>query len=249
MKRDPGFFVGYFSKVPAPLAVFSLAVGALLVGAFAALALVVGTKVDDPNPARSTFAPDQTVTGIYQAEPYPMLRAAPDAEHPQGRTVLLSGDGKRGAQEAAKAFAGQAVTISGFGLKRGAMDMVIVDTIGAAKDVLLAEPVAAVPLGRWRLSGEVCDGKCVAGAMKPGTGLAHKGCANLCIVGGLPPLLVTEKPVEGSSFMLLASETGGPLAVGTWENTVARPVILEGALSRVGDLLVFKVDWKKAAFP
>ena len=82
MTKDPGFFVGYFSKVPARLALFSIAVGALLLGAFGALALLLATKSDDPNPAKSAFAPDSSVTGVYQAEPYPMVRAAADADHP-----------------------------------------------------------------------------------------------------------------------------------------------------------------------
>jgi hypothetical protein len=240
------FFVGYFSKVPAAIALFSVAVGASLIGAFAAIGFLLAASTDATDGA--TYAPDTAVTGVYQAKPYPLVRIAPSAEHPLGRALLLSGDGKRGAQSVADAFAGQTVDVTGFGLKRGSIDMLIVEKIAAAA-TKAADPSAIVPLGRWRIGGEVCDGKCVGGAMKPGTGLAHKGCANLCIAGGLPPLLVTAQPVEGSTFMLMADASGGPLAAGTWENYVARPSILEGDLERHGDLLVLRVDWSKAAFP
>jgi hypothetical protein len=245
--KDHGFFVGYFKTMPRGIALFGIAVGAGLVGAFAATGFLLAYASDNPQPA--IYAPDMAVSGIYQPTPYPLLRIAADASHPAGRTLLLSGDGKVGAQTVAKPFAGQAVDMTGAILKRGTIDMLIVDKIAAAATPAATPPSAAVPLGRWQIGGEICDGKCVAGAMKPGTGLAHKGCANLCIAGGLPPLLVTAAPVEGANFMLLASADGGPLAAGTWENYVARPVMLEGALERVGDLLVLKVDWTKAAFP
>ncbi len=245
LPNDP-FFVGYFNKVPASIALFSVAVGAGLIGAFTAIGFLLAANSDQPDGA--AYAPDTAVTGVYQAQPYPLLRMAPSPEHPLGRALLLSGDGKRGAQSVGDSFAGQSVDITGFGLKRGSIDMLIVEKIAVAATPS-PQPAAAVPLGRWRIGGEVCDGKCVGGAMKPGTGLAHKGCANLCIVGGLPPLLVTAQPVEGSTFMLLADAAGIALASGTWENYVARPSILEGDLERRGDLLVLRVDWTKAAFP
>ena len=243
--KDHGFFIGYYKTMPRGIALFGIAVGAALVGAFAASGYLLAYSTDATQPRE--FA-ESAQSGVYQANPYPLIRVAPDADHPNGHTLLLSGDGKLGAQSVTKSFEGQAVDISGTILKRGTIDMLIVDKIAAAANAIAA-PAKAVPLGRWRISGEVCDGKCVGGAMRPGTGLAHKGCANLCIAGGLPPLLVTAEPVEGARFLLLADEAGGPLATGTWEDTVARPVTLEGNLERQGDLLILKTDTKKAQFP
>ena len=81
--------------------------------------------------------------------------------------------------------------------------------------------------------------------MRPGVGLAHRACANLCISTGLPPVLVTSAPVEGSAYLLLANADGGaaPAAIA---DLVALPVTLEGELERRGDLLIFRVDWSKA---
>lgn len=244
--KDYGFFVGYLKTMPRGIALFALAVGAALVGAAAASGLLLAYSSD--NPLDRVYGPDTNVSGLYQAQPYPHIRTSPDKDHPSGHTLLLAGDGKRGAQSAGDAFAGQVVDVTGGLLKRGTIDMLIVDTIKASAGPA-PQASAAVSLGRWRIGGEVCDGKCAAGAMKPGTGLAHKGCANLCIAGGLPPLLVTEKPVEGSNFLLLADAAGGPLATGTWENYVARPVMLEGEVERRGDVLVMKLAPGQAVFP
>jgi hypothetical protein len=106
----------------------------------------------------------------------------------------------------------------------------------------------ATPLGRWRITGEICDGKCYSGSMRPGNGLAHKACANFCILGGVPPVFVSTAPVEGSSFMLLADAAGGPLP-GRLYDLVALRLQLEGELERRGDLLVFKVNLARAVVP
>lgn len=243
---EPGFFVGYFQKIPRDVILFCATAGAFLIGAFAALSLGLAYATSDP--IQAAYSPGATASGVYRPIPYPMLLLPPDARHPQGHALLLAGDGKAGAQIAGLGFSGHAVNVTGALLKRGTIDMLIVETITASGT---AFPPAAgpVPLGRWQIGGEICDGKCSAGAMKPGTGLAHKACANLCIQGGLPPLLVTSEPVDGTHFLLVASETGGPVVPGTWENFVARPVVLEGALERVGDLLVLKAELAKAAFP
>ena len=81
--------------------------------------------------------------------------------------------------------------------------------------------------------------------MRPGTGIAHKACANLCLTGGVPPVFVSTHPVEGSEFLLLAGPRGGPLdeAVKSW---VAARVQIDGRIVRRGDLLVFHVDLASA---
>lgn len=77
--------------------------------------------------------------------------------------------------------------------------------------------------------------------MKPGTGLSHKACANLCISGGVPPVFVSTAPVDGHIFFLLASKDGGPMPAGLRDKT-ALPVVLEGKVERRDNLLIFKVD-------
>ncbi len=81
--------------------------------------------------------------------------------------------------------------------------------------------------------------------MRPGNGLAHKACANLCLSGQVPPVFVAVTPVEGGGFMLLGDRGGGPLPEAV-KDFVGMRVALEGTLERRGDLLVFLVDLAKA---
>lgn len=242
MSDEASFFVGY---LPAPRDVRrrALAACALLLAAFVLLALTLGRTPLDIG--ASTFGDELAVTGTYMASPYPLVVAAPDTRHPRGRAIMLGGDGKQGVQQIGQAFDGRAVTVRGALVKRGDLDMLLV---GGA-DQIAAAPAAAPPtpvsLGRWRISGEICDGKCASGGMRPGAGLAHKACANLCISTGLPPVLVANAPVEGRSFLLLADSDGGP-APSASADLVASPVTLEGELERRGDLLILKADWSKA---
>ncbi len=81
--------------------------------------------------------------------------------------------------------------------------------------------------------------------MRPGVGLAHKACANLCIIGGIPPVFVTTTPLMGSEFFLLADENGEPLSSEV-EDWVALLISLEGEVERRDDLMIFKVNLDSA---
>lgn len=102
-------------------------------------------------------------------------------------------------------------------------------------------PAPAGELGSWRLTGEICDGKCGAGALRPGSGLAHKACANLCISTRLPPVLVRELPAEGTRVVLLAAGDGGPMPDPPPDMTAA-PLRLDGQPERRDDPMIFRID-------
>jgi hypothetical protein len=145
------------------------------------------------------------------------------------------------------ALDGKMVEATGVMMKRGSLDMLQANTPLHGVDGAAVVP-KPVPLGRWRITGEICDGKCYAGSMRPGAGIAHRACANFCLIGGVPPVFVSTAPVEGTSFMLLANQQGGPLPDKLYD-LVALRVVLEGDLERRGDLLVFKVDLSRAKVP
>lgn len=238
---DP-FFVGYFKKVPVSLRDFALTVGLVIVMGLAALALLLPFGTVDPGAGR--YANDLrggTLTGVIDPLPYPILRVPATAEAP-ARAVLLGGQTKVGAQGRAKVDA-PFIEVGGVFVRRGEMDMLLMGRNGkpAANPPTGFVPTPAQDLGRWRLTGEICDGKCYAGAMRPGRGLAHKACANLCVTVGLPPVLVMELPVEGMTVVLLAGQDGGPLPRAMLDFT-ALPVQIEGQLERRDDLLIFRVD-------
>jgi len=131
-------------------------------------------------------------------------------------------------------------------MKRGTIDMQLVGRMQAVEGVAVAP--TAEPLGRWRLTGEVCDGKCYAGVMRPGAGLAHKACANVCLLGGVPPVLVTTAPVAGSQFLLMADPEGHALP-DAFRDHVAILQRMDGAVTRIADLLVFRTDIAAASDP
>ncbi len=238
---DP-FFVGYFKKVPAEIRTFALLAGAGVVGLLALMALLLPLGTIDPGSGR--YADDLrggSLIGVIDLLPYPILRV-PAGNGASARAVLLGGQTKVGAQERV-AVGTPMIEVGGVFVRRGDIEMLLISGNGAkaGKSVQGFQPAPDEDLGRWRLTGEICDGKCYGGAMKPGRGLAHKACANLCITEGLPPVLVMELPVEGSTVVLLAAGDGGPMPDALLHLT-AVPIQLEGQLERRDDLLIFRID-------
>lgn len=244
MKEDE-FFVGYL-PVPSRLSRFLTICAILLVVGFGVLSYAAGATQDNPGDGNFRFDfGRQTVTGVIGTEPYPYIRITEGNERlPAGHTLMLSAGGKNGVMGRAKPLDGKLATVSGVILKRGELDML--QLRGGRNGLQAAEGEApslesAEPLGRWKLAGEICDGKCLAGAMRPGRRLAHKACANLCIIGGVPPVFVSTQKVEGSEYMLIGGPDGKPLGQELLNN-VAAFISIEGELERRGDLLVLKAD-------
>ncbi|MEM9762252.1 MAG: hypothetical protein AAF968_07070 [Pseudomonadota bacterium] len=248
-REQAPFFVGYL-PLPRTLRPFLALVGGALLVAAAILGYWVAATMPDPGPARFRFDMGrQTVTGVLAEGAYPVLRVTEGNDAiPAGHTLMLSGGGKTGVQERAAPHLGGLVTVSGVLLQRGPLDMLQVR--GAADGLQPVEgeaPVleAAEPLGRWRLTGELCDGKCYAGAMRPGRGLSHKACANLCVIGGVPMVFVATAPIPGAGpnadFLLVTGPEGGAVPQRLLDMS-SMPVTLEGAVDRLGDLLVLRAD-------
>jgi hypothetical protein len=239
---DP-FFVGYFRRIPPEIRSFALTAGASIVAALAVIAVLLPLGTIDPGAGR--YADDLrggVLTGVIDPLPYPILRV-PGADGEPPRAVLLGGQEKIGVQAPVDAGT-PVVELGGIFVRRGDIEMLLVPGNGAKASVTELPrfvPAPAVDLGRWRLTGEICDGKCHAGAMKPGNGLAHKACANLCIESGLPPVLVMDLPVEGTTVVLLAAADGGPMP-GEMLDLTAVPIQIEGQLERRDDLLIFRID-------
>jgi hypothetical protein len=242
MNAERGFFVGWSGRLPSDQRGFVLSVVAAALAGFAGLALALSATIDDPGGGTAYWEQEGTVEGVLTVRPYPLLHLA------SGHTLMMSGLGKSGV-DADPALDGTGVAASGFMLKRGTLDMLqsSKSEVTAAGSTLRSVP-APVSLGRWRLTGEICDGKCYAGAMRPGAGLAHKACASFCILGGVPPVFVSTAPVGGSAFMLIAGD-GDAAMPDALRNLIGVRIALDGDAERVGDLVIFHADAKTARLP
>ncbi|HEX3350285.1 MAG TPA: hypothetical protein VHS58_19520 [Acetobacteraceae bacterium] len=236
MKRDD-FFVGWAGRLPrAHRGVVALAVACLLGGsALLPLALARGTA-DPGSGAFEWGAGEQTLTGTLTILPYPTVWTPPDAAHPRGHTVLLSGEGKE-RPDVAAGDDGKLVAAKGFLIRRGETETLQAGSVQRVDGLPGAPPVT--PLGTWRIAGEICDGKCAIGAMRPGRGAAHRPCANLCLIGGLPPVLLSTGAIDGHDTLLLADRGGAALSERLHDD-VAVPIVLEGAVELRGDLLILR---------
>lgn len=237
---DDPLFIGWADTPPRDRRFF-LRAGAALVGGSAGLGFGVARLQRPPGPGQ--WDPDDVREwrGLLLDTPYPMLRLRGSGD--EVHTALLSCLGKCGVAARLGPLAGRRVVVSGSLIQRGRHRMISVDEVGdwirpddsATVDPALALP-APEPLGTVRLSGEVLDSKCWFGAMRPSSGLGHRGCAALCIRGGIPPAFFA----RGRNALMVLTQAGRahgndllPL--------VGVAVDAEGTLSRRGDLLLWDV--------
>jgi len=233
------FFVGWSGRSATPLLGFLALVLITLAAGFGALAFSLGVTVDDPGGGDVTG--DMAISGVLIADPYPMI--VTDNDH---HTVVLSGGGKRGVAEQARLLNGQHVRASGTGIKRGERDLLLVADLRATPgEAAIPSPE---PLGTWRITGQICDGKCSLGIMRPGERPAHKACANVCLIGGVPPVLITTAPVFGTRYLLLGDPANHALPDAV-RDYVAITTRMDGTLERIGDALIFRTDVTRATLP
>lgn len=243
----PPFFIGWSDKVPRALKAFlSLVCLALVVG-FASGAVLVGASQKDPEGGqfRWDYGP-QDLEGIVIGGAYPALWVTKGTDAiPSNQALLLNGNGKTGVQRRINKFDGKLVKVRGVIMERGTLRMMQLgggerglSPIEGETSIEVPEPVS---LGRWRVSGEICDGRCVVGAMRPGEGLAHKACANLCIAGGQPPIFVATAPIEEDIFFLIMEPGKAPVSDDLLRYT-AGLVTVEADISRIGNLTLMTVD-------
>ncbi len=243
---DTPFFVGYL-KIPADLKRFLITASLALLAGFLGMGVLLGATQDDPGAAGFRFDYGrQTVTGVVESTPYPLMRVTQGNEHIKaGHTLMITGQGKNGVMARVRALEGQLATASGILLERGELDMLQLrggkNGLAAAEGEGTAPTLETEALGRWKMAGEICDGKCLAGAMNPGRGLAHKACANLCIIGGIPPVFVSSKPVAGTEYFMVADSQGQELPKGAY-SLVGQFISLEAELEKRGDMVVMKID-------
>jgi hypothetical protein len=240
---DP-HFVGWL-PMPRPLTRFLAPVAVGLVVGAGVLAGVIAFSQRSPGTGQWEEQPTALV-GVVYAQPYAMLRV-PGAAGPE--TVLLVEEGKFGAKERVRPFDGRAVRVTGRLLHRDGMRLLELTAeeegirraeMPADRRSALERP-APTPLGQVTLAGEIIDPKCHLGGMKPGGGRTHKGCALLCLRGGVPPMFVSRGDDGAAVYHLLTDPDGGPLSPALFDR-VGERVSLTAEAELWGDLRVLKPD-------
>jgi hypothetical protein len=153
-------------------------------------------------------------SGTVVGQPVPMLRPA-DGREPW---PLLVATGKHGADDLVRGLEGREVAVQATRISRGDREMLEVaevlrprlksppPTSARPRDVR-AGPQSGPPETTVSLTGEIVDSKCFLGVMVPGEGITHRGCAALCLRGGIPAALHVKRPDGSAGLYLIAGST------------------------------------------
>jgi hypothetical protein len=237
------FFVGYLPTPPRTKR-FSIAVAAAM------LALALGAAVLGVVGSGSTgrgFGPQaQTegdgVVGLITTRPYGVLWV-PSDHGPSA--VLLVRQGKFGTGTQFDAMNDTVVQVRGYVLEREGRRMIEVGAPPVAAE-LPAEELASLrarattSAGSTTLTGELVDEKCWLGRMRPGAARTHRACAQLCVAGGIPPVIVGTD-ASGTPFAAIVVGPGGAPITDEVLPYLAEPVSVTGELVREGDLDYLRV--------
>ncbi len=232
-EQDP-MYVGYLPLPTRHRVFLALLIPALML-ALIGTATLIAAGQRDPGPAMWNASEERAWSGTLITTPYPMLI------EDDGTTHLIVEMGKRGAHERSTLGPDpRAAEVHGYELRRSGRR--IIELAPDADAITITGPPARAhtpnELGPGTVRGEIVDGKCFLGAMKPGDGKAHKSCAILCIQGGLPPMVaVRDDPFDPTpDEILLLLVDGSPTLSPELLELVASPVEIFGTRSRLGTL-------------
>lgn len=256
------FYVGYLPKAPSGVAgvVRRVVVGLWVLSVLVA---VVGAAMQR-SPGTAVWG-DAVVTkaGMLVVKPYPMLLVG--ADDGSVRTVLLVNPGKcglvpsgdfcgprEGAEEALRTLSKldhQMVQVRGTVLERDGREMVeLADGLSSVKEAVGEQwrgfprgGTGPVWKGHFNVRGTIVDSKCYMGAMKPGEGKVHRDCAVRCVLGGVPPVLVT-RDANGAAAYYLLTDSRGEVDKETWASLADDRVDVDGELDMIGDIGILAVN-------
>lgn len=203
--NDPGFFIGWQSKMTPALA---MRMRAAVIALSGLVPCVVGAVVWFQSPVdrgRFEFGVVKEFEGILYERPIPRLQVT----GADGKPVehILVGAGKFGPPPVIKGANGRRVRFNGSLIVREPLRMIELNqpetfTILDREADSFAEQIPAA-LGKGKFVGELVDTKCYTGVMRPATGKVHRGCAIRCLSGGVPPgLLVRDRSGDAIVFLL-----------------------------------------------
>ena len=246
---DRPFFVGYKDMPPA-LRRFYLPLTVLLLAFSGFVGFGIASLQKHDGHASWDTAKKVSMEGLLLVDPYPVLHRPNPARSGEIESVLLVGQGKYSAKTFAASHHQSLVSVSGFIIQRGGwtmLELTTADDIVAVEDVnqdslaALKQLTTAKPLGETTLVGEVADSKCFLGVMKPGAGSVHKACAEVCLLGGIPAMLIVRGPGD-NKYGYILTDPGGGSAAELIAESAAEEISVSGRLEQRGDLLYLRMN-------
>ena len=239
--RPPDFYVGWAERQPARLSRWSrrLAVGSLAVALAGSAAVALGQRPLEGG--RFEYGSPEEYAGFLVADPFPALLIPGGGETDRFHLVA---QGKHGADPLVAPWLGQWVTLTGILIHRGEQRMieVVQGSLHASPDQPPSPELGAIEdLGVRYVEGEVVDSKCHLGVMTPGSGIVHRACADLCLRGGIPPMLAVTGPGGAKQALVMVGIDGSPIEPAALE-PLAEAVGVTGRVVRVGGTTFIHAD-------
>lgn len=181
------FYIGYLRVAPVGIARIAGGSALLFVLLAGVASFAFGWSQRTQRAGHYEFGQASHIEGTLSLQPVPAVFVAQSSnDHAKaGRIVVLTGETKHGVGEDVKAFDGESVYLEGAMLYDGQTTMM--EVWSAQLGVDAAAPGNAGASETVTLVGELVDTKCFVGAMRPGYGKTHRGCAIVCLEGGVPP--------------------------------------------------------------
>ena len=239
------FFVGYL-PMPVALKKFYWPVALIFVVFFGIAAYYIAAQQKSNATALWHTTAPITMQGVLTLNPYPTLHRL-DQQSDEIESILLVSRGKHSATVSAAGFDHQAVSVEGYLIHRGGWTMLEISAADSIQSSNVINPadltarLAIKPIGEIFLNGEIADSKCLLGVMKPGAGKIHKACAEVCLLGGIPPLLVA-RDANQKRYAYLLARSDGSSASKLLAALAAETVRISGQLQRQGALLYIAMD-------
>lgn len=234
-------FVGYLPPPPSIRSRIRAAmVSVLIVVPLVALLAVAGSGATG-DAENGTPTPDGGIVGRFEAEPYAVLWVAREGAGPE--PVLLVGQGKLGVPDHLDVLDGALVRVHGHVLEREAQRMIELgrEPERVEGDASSLGTRSVTSAGEVVVTGEIVDEKCWLGRMRPGAGRTHRACAQLCVAGGIPPVLVGRDEHGAPVRAVVVDEHGGP-ATDWIVPYLAEPLRIRGELVRDGALTYLRAS-------
>ena len=237
------FYSGY-APLPPSIKRFLFKFIPLLIVGVLVFAIALPTVHDQFNLGRFRGG---TLEGFLAADPVPHILVPRPGKTESGAIQFsrypLSGTNKAGPRKAILKHLGQWVELRGAVVHRDHFTMVAAaraEPIEAPIDTPV-DPKKGNSLGEFSLTGEILDGKCYPGIMKPGQGKTHRACAIRCIAGGVPAVFRVHNAQNAVMYFLLADSQGKAVNDQILD-MVADPIRITGTVMQYDDMYVLQAD-------